>query len=1003
MYRITCDGHTILDTRLEDYIILEPKVNVETNTVGECTFKIYSNHPHYADLYPLKSIFEVSDENGVIFRGRMTNNTRDFYNGKAVDLEGAMAFFNDTMVKPFVFPDDFSGVSGSRNVVEYFLNWLIEQHNSQVQDFQKFRLGRVTVTDPNNYLSRSSESIASTWDTLREKLFESNLGGHLCIRYGEDSNYIDYLADFDEVNTQEIKLGENLLDMKCETDASATYTAIIPIGADIEVKGEDGKTTTKKLTLESIADGRVSSSQDIYKVTLENGLHALYDNSAVYDIGWICCPIEDSTWDDITDANNLKNRAYSFLSGTASLMANRIEVTAADLHFTDEEISAFRIYKKVKVISKIHGVDTYYKLTKLEIDLLNPQNTKIVVGTPSKTLTSAVSGGGSGGSGGYSGSSGGGGIVEELDPTVPSWAKQPNKPTYTAAEVGARPNTWTPTASEVGADPSGTASSLVSGHNTNTEAHNDIRILINELTTRLNTLADSDDTTLDQMSELVAYIKANRSLIEEVTTNKVNVSDIIDNLTTNVSNKPLSAAQGVALKGLIDELSQNALTASDVVDSLASDATDKPLSANQGMRLDLMKVSVSSIVDDLTTEETSKPLSARQGFVLKALIDSITESELTKSDVIDHLQSNATDKPLSANQGMYLNLHKVDYSDVINNLTSDEVIKPLSAKQGKVLKGLIDTLEKKVPTKTSDITNDSGFLTSIPDNYVTEKELEDKGYLTSVPDEYVTEKELEEKGYLTEVPDAYVTEEELTDKGYLTEVPSKYVTYDALNNRNYMTESEFNLGLYPIVKSVNNLKPDANGNVNIVGEDGTLNHTHTWSDIATTYEDLVINSDGANHGGYVKVSDEVLTLDKLEEGGTVTFTENGAEKVTMNYPEGTMTVMALSSGKGAAIAYNGLTLAVFAFEDGVKYFTNTFEKGIYFVQDDWVITHSLTIPDYIQTDEINPIPFEYLPIEDIKQLIKEVIEEVSGGGAELLDSNGHNLYDVLYNKLIAKE
>lgn len=38
---------------------------------------------------------------------------------------------------------------------------------------------------------------------------------------------------------------------------------------------------------------------------------------------------------------------------------------------------------------------------------------------------------------GGGGSSGGGGIVVETDPTVPAWAKQPNKPTYTASEVGA--------------------------------------------------------------------------------------------------------------------------------------------------------------------------------------------------------------------------------------------------------------------------------------------------------------------------------------------------------------------------------------------------------------------------------------------------------------------------------------------------------------------------------------------------------------------------------------
>lgn len=43
-------------------------------------------------------------------------------------------------------------------------------------------------------------------------------------------------------------------------------------------------------------------------------------------------------------------------------------------------------------------------------------------------------------SGGIGGGTGGG-IVTETDPTVPSWAKQPSKPTYTAAEVGALPDT----------------------------------------------------------------------------------------------------------------------------------------------------------------------------------------------------------------------------------------------------------------------------------------------------------------------------------------------------------------------------------------------------------------------------------------------------------------------------------------------------------------------------------------------------------------------------------
>lgn len=180
----------------------------------------------------------------------------------------------------------------------------------------------------------------------------------------------------------------------------------------------------------------------------------------------------------------------------------------------------------------------------------------------------------------------------ETDPTVPSWAKAATKPSYSKSEVGldnvdnvkqysstnpppypvakvngktgdveldaedvgARASTWMPTHSDVGADKSGTAASAVSTHNTKPDAHNDIRLLITALTNRLDALANSDDDTLDQMAEVVAYIKSNRNLIEQITTGKVSVSDIVNNLTTNVTNKPLSAAQGVALKALIDAI-----------------------------------------------------------------------------------------------------------------------------------------------------------------------------------------------------------------------------------------------------------------------------------------------------------------------------------------------------------------------------------------------------------------------------------------------------------------
>jgi hypothetical protein len=92
-------------------------------------------------------------------------------------------------------------------------------------------------------------------------------------------------------------------------------------------------------------------------------------------------------------------------------------------------------------------------------------------------------------------------------------------------------------------------------HNISEESHNDIRLLVEGLSSRLNALADSDDTTLDQLSEIVAYIKSNKDLIDAITTSKVNVTDIIDSLTTAVSDKPLSAKQGAVLNALINSVS----------------------------------------------------------------------------------------------------------------------------------------------------------------------------------------------------------------------------------------------------------------------------------------------------------------------------------------------------------------------------------------------------------------------------------------------------------------
>ena len=362
MYQLTCDGLPLLDWRDNDLVLVNPRVKLEVNTVGEGSFTIYKNHPHYNSLKKLKSVFEVSDDFGVIFRGRATRDTIDFDQGMLIDMEGAMAFFNDSIVRPFNFPGDFQ-VTGDR--VAFFLGWLIDNHNAQLQDFQKMKLGNVTVKDPK--LVRSSSDYTSTWDMLKAKLFDSSLGGYLCIRYEEDGNYIDYLSEFTETNNQEIILGENLLDLKTETESSGVYSAIIPFGA-------------LGLTIEGLADGNITD--DIVKTG-----DTLYSKKLVEQYGWIYASTTATTWDDVVDDADLLTVGVDFLTNGGAMPINGIEATAVDLHFTDKQVESLRIYKNVSVHSAAHKLTESFPLAKLEIELLNPQNTKITVSKTIKTLT----------------------------------------------------------------------------------------------------------------------------------------------------------------------------------------------------------------------------------------------------------------------------------------------------------------------------------------------------------------------------------------------------------------------------------------------------------------------------------------------------------------------------------------------------------------------------------------------------------------------------------------
>ncbi len=338
--------------------LVSPKLTLEDNAAGSLTFKIYEDNLNYGTIRKLYPVISVIRNKETLFKGRVISDKKDFYNGKSVEIEGKLAFLNDSYMEPFSF-------SGSPR--DLFC-MIIENHNSQVKEWQQFKIGVVTVTDPNDYIVRSSENILNSWNVLKDKCFKSSLGGHVRIRYEDDGDYIDWLEDYECVSKQSIEFARNMIDISSESDAAETYTAIRPIGADVE---------GVKIDISSV----------------NNGKTYIVNEEMAAEYGVIYAPENESVWSDVTLPENLLKKAKEKLYGSFITMKETYEIKAVDLNLTDGDIEALNICEYVPVISRPHKIDGNYLLGKADICITEPQNSIFYLGA-SRRVLSDINGGG---------------------------------------------------------------------------------------------------------------------------------------------------------------------------------------------------------------------------------------------------------------------------------------------------------------------------------------------------------------------------------------------------------------------------------------------------------------------------------------------------------------------------------------------------------------------------------------------------------------------------------
>lgn len=359
MYKIYADETLIYDSTIEDYKIVKGSITLEINKSGSFTFAIYPDHFHYDRFVKLKTVITVYKSGKIVFRGRILNDVSDYRNNKVITCEGEMGFLQDSIIRPFSF----------NGTPEALFKKFIDEHNAQVDDFKKFKIGSVTVIDANNYIARSNTAYESAYKNLNSRLIEDSLGGYFYITHGEDGTEItptlNYLADFTKISAQKVEFGSNLKDYTKTVKAEEIATAIIPLGATVD--DGDSETEDPKLTIASVNDGK----------------DYIYDEDAVMLYGWITKVVD---WDDVTEASNLLTKARTYLNEIVKQNIT-IELNIVDLHLIDPSIESINVCEYVRVTSAPHNFDSTLLCNKQTIDLLKPENDSLVLGYSYYTFT----------------------------------------------------------------------------------------------------------------------------------------------------------------------------------------------------------------------------------------------------------------------------------------------------------------------------------------------------------------------------------------------------------------------------------------------------------------------------------------------------------------------------------------------------------------------------------------------------------------------------------------
>lgn len=339
-------------------------ISREINAINTFDFSLLPNNPGYGSINPYKTLVSVfnTKTNEYDFEGRIYQPNEDMASDGALSYgyiaEGEMAYLHDSQQQHLEY----------RGGIIELLQTQLGYHNSQVEDYKRFELGTVTVTDPNDYIYLYLNADENTWESINRTLVD-RLGGELRVRKVNGVRYLDYVERIGLDSNVSIKLEKNLVSMSRDIDPSEIVTRLTPLGERVE--SEDDEAT--------------DASQERLTIKSVNNEVPYLDRPDLIEAFGIQGGSE--TWDDVTTPQILKTRGQQFLDNQ-KLVLYQYTVEAIDLFLIGKDPTSFEIGNSYPLINPVMNIlGERLRIIKQQIDINSPQNGNFTIGDKFKTQT----------------------------------------------------------------------------------------------------------------------------------------------------------------------------------------------------------------------------------------------------------------------------------------------------------------------------------------------------------------------------------------------------------------------------------------------------------------------------------------------------------------------------------------------------------------------------------------------------------------------------------------